>query len=150
MNTYRRILVPIAAGRQGDILLHRAAELARAQRAQILVVQVIDTRSGFSPDGPAAVLPGEAAARRVPEVRKRLELQLARNNLGWAEVKVVWGEPKVALTDVIRDWKPDVVVACAGHLSNGVVQDADVLTVGCTSFFRRLSKAWSLPVLQHA
>lgn len=150
MNHYQRILVPIPAGSQGDVLLHRAAELARAQRAQVLVVQVIDTRSGFTPDGPAAVLPGEAAARRVPEVRKRLELQLARNNLSWAEVRVVWGEPKIALNDVIRGWKPDVVIACAGHLSQGLAHDADVLTVGCSSFFRRLGRAWGQPALQPA
>lgn len=150
MNTYQRILVPIPASGQGDILLHRAAELAQSRRVQILVVQVIDTRSGFEPDGPAAVLPGEAAARRAPAVRKRLDLQLARNSLSWAEAKVVWGEPEAVLADVIRAWKPDVIVACAGQLSQSVVQETDILTIGCRSLFSRLTKAWRQPTLQHA
>ncbi len=45
MKTYRRILVPIPADGQGDVLLQRAAELAKAQHAQMLVVRVLDTGS---------------------------------------------------------------------------------------------------------
>jgi nucleotide-binding universal stress UspA family protein len=150
MKTYRRILVPISAGSQSDILLHRAAELAQTQRAQMLVVRVLDTRSGFEPDGPAALLPEEAAARRAPDVKKRLDLQLARNNLGWAEAKVVWGEPKVVLAEAIRNWEPDLVVACAGHLPQGIAEGADILTVGCHSLFRRLSEAFHHPAPGHA
>lgn len=150
MKTYRRILVPIPADGQGDILLQRAGELARAQHAQMLVVRVLDTRSGFEPDGPAASLPGEAAARRSPDVKKRLDLLLARNNLGWAEAKVVWGEPRAVLADVIRNWAPDLVVACAGLLPMGIAEDADILTVGRRSLFGRLVGALHLHTPRHA
>jgi nucleotide-binding universal stress UspA family protein len=151
MNSYQRILVRIPAGGQGDTLLHRAAELAQSRHTQILVVRVIDTRSGFESDGPAGMLPGEAAARRVPQARKRLDLQLARNNLCWAESKVVCGEPKAALTELVRAWKPDVVVTCDGDLQHGIVQDVDILTVSCGSLFRRLTQSWRRqPTLQHA
>lgn len=151
MKSYRRILVPVAAGGQNDLVLQRAAELAQAQKTQMLVVHVIDTRSGFEPDGPAAALPNESAARRAPEAQKRLDLQLARNNLAWVESKVVWGEPKSVLADVIRGWKPDLVVACAGHLPQGVNENnADILTVGCNSFFRRMAEAFRFPVPKHA
>lgn len=129
MKTYRRILVPIVSAGEGDILLRRAAEIAQGQRVQMLVVRVLDTRSGFEPDGPAAVMPGEAAARRAPDAKKRLDLLLARNNLGWAEARVVWGDPKNVLSEVIRTWQPDLVVASAGRLPVGVLADADVLTV---------------------
>ena len=150
MKTYRRILVSIPSGGQSDIVLHRAAELSQIQRAQMLVVRVIDTRSGFEPDGPAASLPGEAAARRAPEVKKRMDLQLARNNLGWAEAKVVWGEPEAMLADVIRSWEPDLVVACAGNLPQGIADGADILTVGCRSLFFRLAEVFHHPAPGHA
>lgn len=151
MKTYRRILVPVPAGGQSDLLLQRAAELAKAQHAQMLVVRVIDTRSGFEPDGPAAVLPGEAAARRAPQLKKRLELQLSRNNLGWADMKVVWGEPKAMLARAIRDWSPDLVVAFAGEVSQGMAQDADILNVRAGgSLFRRMAETFQQFVPRHA
>lgn len=150
MKTYRRILVPISAGDQGDFLLQRAAELAQGQRTQMLVVRVLDTRSGFEPDGPVATLPGEAAARRAPEAMKHLDLQLARNNLAWAEAKVVWGEPKAVLADVVRSWDPDLVVACAGRLPQGIAEGADILTVGRRSLFRRLAEVLHHPAPRHA
>jgi nucleotide-binding universal stress UspA family protein len=150
MKTYRRILVPILTGGDNDIQLQRAAELAQAQRTQMLVVRVLDTRSGFEPDGPAAVLPEKAAARRAPDAKKRLDLQLARNNLGWAEAKVVWGIPKDALADVIYAWTPDLVVACSGQLPQGVADGADILTVGCNRLLHRLTEAFRFPTPRHA
>ncbi len=150
MNSYQRILVPVPAGSHGDVLLHRAAGLSHAQGSQMLVVHVIDTRSGFEPDGPAGVLPGEAAARRVSEMKRRLDLQLARNNLSWAEAKVVWGEPKVRLAEIIHAWKPDIIVACDGDLPQGIAPGADILTIGCTSWLRRLTRVRPQPALLHA
>jgi nucleotide-binding universal stress UspA family protein len=151
MKTYQRILVPISASSHSDILLQRAAELAHAQHTKMLVVHVLDTRSGFESDGPAAVLPGEAAARRAPKVRKRLDLQLARNNLSWVEAKVVWGEPKAVLADVIRAWAPDLVVTHSGHqLPPGIAEGMDIFTVGRRSLLRRLAEALYIPTLRHA
>ncbi len=150
MKSYRRILVPISSAGQGDILLQRAAEIAQGQRMQMLVVRVLDTRSGFEPDGPAAVMPGEAAARRAPDARKRLDLQLARSNLGWAEARVVWGEPESVLADIIRIWEPDLVVACAGQLPQGIMVDTDILTVARRGLFRRLTEIFHHPAPRHA
>lgn len=152
MKTYRRILVPIAADRQAEILLHRAGELAATahSRARMLVLRVLDTRSGFEADGPAGCLPGERAARRLPDARQRLDLLLARGNLSWAEAKVVWGEPQTVLAEVIRDWSPDLVVACADQLPRGVAPGADVLNVGCRGLFGRLADVFHLPAAGHA
>ena len=103
MRNYHRILVRISAGGQGDILLHRAAELAQGPARANAGGAVLDTRSGFEPDGPAAMLPGETACTtRAGRQESAWNLQLARNNLGWAEAKVVWGEPQAMLADVIR------------------------------------------------
>lgn len=150
MKTYRRILVPITSAGEGDILLRRAAEIAEGQRAQMLVVRVLNTGSGVEPDGPAAAMPGEAAARRAPEAGKRLDLLLARNNLGWAEARVVWGEKKAVLAELIRTWQPDLVIASAGQLPHGILADADILTVARRGLLRRLAEMLNQPAPRHA
>lgn len=149
MKNYQRILVPILAGGQSDILLHRVAELTQVPRTQMLVVHVLDSHSAISSDGPAGALPGELAARRAPEAMKRLELLLARNNLAWAEAKVVWGEPNGLLSQLVREWAPDLIVSC-NQLPQDMVQGADTLTVGCRSLFRRLAQTLHFGVPRHA
>jgi nucleotide-binding universal stress UspA family protein len=138
MKTYRRILVSIAAGGETEILLQRAVALTHGHQAQLLVVRVLDTRGGFEPDGPAASLRGDALARRVPETKRRLDLLLAQNNLSWAEAKVVWGVPQAELVQITRTWKPDLVVACDGHLLREIANGADTLNVGRRNWFSRL------------
>lgn len=152
MKAYQRILVPVPADGRADILLHRAAELAASTpgRARMLVLRVLDTRHGFESEGPAGSLPGDRAARRVPEARKRLDLALSRANLSWVEAKVTWGEPRVVLADVVRDWCPDLVLSCAGELPAGLAKDADVLSVGCRGMFARLADAFHPPAAGHA
>jgi nucleotide-binding universal stress UspA family protein len=151
MKAYQRILVPVPADGRADILLHRAAELAAAHpRVRLLALRVVDSRTGFESEGPAGSLPGDRAARRVPEARKRLDLALSRANLSWAEAKVTWGEPRAVLADVARDWSPDLVVACAGELPASLAPGADVLSVGCRGLFARLADAIHLPAAGHA
>lgn len=152
MKAYQRILVPVPADGRADILLHRAAELAAATpgRTRMLVLRVLDTRHGFEPEGPAASLPGDRAARRVPEARGRLDLSLSRANLSWADAKVTWGEPKAVLADVVRDWSPDLVLTCAGDLPGGMANGADVLNVSCRGVFARIADAFHLPAAGHA
>lgn len=150
MKPYRRILVPIFSGAQNDILLERAAELAKASHTQMLALHIIDTRSGFEPDGPAAALPEESAARRAPAAKKNLDLQLARNNLSWVEAKVAWGEPKAVLADVVRDWKPDLVVTFSAKLPNGIAYDCDILNIAGSKLLRRMAEALRFPIPKHA
>lgn len=155
MKSYRRILVPIETGSRGEALLQRAAEIAQTGQAEVMVVKVINTRSGFEPDGPAGALPKEQAARKKPEARKRLDLMLARNKLGWAQARVICGDPDLVLADTITQWRPDLIVAAAGWLPRGWIAAAvarsngakpDVLTVESANVFARLAHA----VLPHA
>lgn len=152
MKSYRRILVPVPGDGRAEILLHRAGEFAATApaRVRMLVLRVLDTGSGFESDGPVGSLPGERAARLLPDAKKRLDLMLARGNLSWAETKVAWGEPGIVLAEVIRDWSPDLVVACDGQLPGGVASGADVLNVGCSGLFRRLTEAFHLPAAGQA
>ena len=154
MKSYRRILVPVPADGRGEILLKRAAELLPANRGDMMVVRVLDTRTGFESDGPAASLPGERVARQIPGARKRLDLLLARNNLSWAESRVLCGEPRPAMTEFIRVWKPDLVVTCADLVPEQLYdlsgEPPDVLTVKCHGLFNRLGDAFGYAAHGHA
>jgi len=155
MKAYNRILVPMPHDGRGEILLRRAAEMLPASRGDMMVVQVLDTRTGFESDGPAGNLRGERVARQVPGAKKRLDLLLARNNLAWAESRVLCGEPHPAMTEFIRVWKPDLVVTCA-HLSPEALgydlaaEPPDVLTVKCHGLFSRLGDAFGQAAHGHA
>ena len=114
MKARQRILIPLTHGYSASALLRRASEIAASRQAELLVVSVLDTRSGFDLDGPAGNLPGERAARLAPAEQKRLEHDLARHGLDQARATVIWGEPRTALSALIRSWNPDMVV-CDGR-----------------------------------
>jgi hypothetical protein len=114
MKTRQRILVPFTHGYSSSALLRRASEIAASGDVDLLVVSVLDTRSGFESDGPAGNLPGERAARLAPSEQKRLEHELMRHGLDRAQATVIWGEPRTALSALIRSWNPDMVM-CDGR-----------------------------------
>jgi hypothetical protein len=114
MKTRQRILVPFTHGYSSSALLRRASEIAASSEVELLVVSVLDTRSGFESDGPAGNLPGERAARLAPSEQKRLEHDLLRHGLDRAQATVIWGEPCTALSALIRSWNPDMVM-CDGR-----------------------------------
>ena len=150
MRAYQRILVPIESSSRDEVLLKRAAEIAQTDHAEVMVVRVIDVRSGFESDGPAGVFPMERAARKKTVERKRLDLMLSRNSLSWAQAQVTCGEPVPVLTDVINQWRPDLIVTASTLLLPGWVASAvaqasgsrpDLLNVVCDNVFSRLAQA---------
>lgn len=149
MKAYRRILVPMPADGRGEILLRRAAELLPGGQGELLVLRVLDSRSGFTADGPAGSLPGEREIRRLPGEKRRLDLLLARHNLGWAQSRVLVGEPQPTMVACIREWRPDLVVTCA-RLPDGGTDDTaagmspDVLRVKCHGLLARWGGAWTV------
>jgi hypothetical protein len=143
MNTHQRILVPFTHGYNGSALLRRASELAASGNVELRVVSVLDTRSGFELDGPAGNLPGERAARLAPAEQKRLEHDLMRHGLDRAQASVIWGDPRAALSDLIRNWHPDLVV-CDGRtrhlLPAWTAQDGpEMMWIGRDNAFARLA-----------
>lgn len=155
MKNYRRILVPLPADGRSEVLLRRAAEMLPGGRGELMVARVLDTRSGFESDGPAGRLPGEREARQVPGEKKRLDLLLARHKLGWAESRVLLGDPRPTLHAFIRDWRPDLVVTCARMSPDELGYDLtdeppDVLTVKCHGLFWRLGERFGHEAPGHA
>jgi len=114
MKTRQRILVPFTHGYSSSALLRRASELVASGEVELLVVSVLDTRSGFELDGPAGNLPSERAARLAPPEQKRLEHELMRHGLDRSQATVIWGEPRAALSALLRSWHPGLVV-CDGR-----------------------------------
>lgn len=115
MKSYRRILVPVLAGQAIAPLARRATALA-GPGSEVRAVAIIDTASGFEPDGPAAATAAERAARRRPAVQRRLELELAGGPLAGSAVQVLAGDPGRLLQALLRDWRPDLVVVREGFL----------------------------------
>ena len=143
MKIPQRILVPFTHGYSSSTLLRRAGEIAASRDAELLVVSVLDTRSGFEPDGPAGNLPGERVARLAPAEQKRLEHELMRHGLDQAQARVIWGEPRAALSALIRHWNPDLVV-CDGRtrrmLPARVSQDGpEMMRIDRDNAFARLA-----------
>lgn len=143
MKTRQRVLIPFTHGHSGSALLRRAGEIAASGDIELLVVSVLDTRSGFDPDGPASALPGERAARLAPPEQKRLEHDLIRHGLGEAQATVIWGEPRTALSALIRSWRPDLVV-CDGRTRRMLPTRPDregpaLMTIGRDNTLARLA-----------
>lgn len=144
MKALRRVLVPFTHGHSGSALLRHASEICVPGGVDLLVVSVLDTRSGFELDGPAASLPGERAARLAPAEQKRLEQDLARHGLDKAQATVIWGEPRSVLSALIRNWRPDVVV-CDGRtrrmLPAGTSGEGpEIMHTGRSGAFARLAE----------
>ena len=150
MKTYRRILVPIFSASQTALLLHRVSDIVQGGSAQLMVVRILDTHSGYEADGPAGMLPEEAAGRRARDAGKRLDLQLARHNLTWAEARVLWRDPKAAMAEVVDTWNPDLVVTIAGGFPEGFADGADILRVDRRNLLGRLADAMLHFPFRHA
>lgn len=150
MKNYHRILVAIPNGARGDALLQRAAALTHGQNSKLMVVRTLDTRSGVESDGPLGMLPEDRAGRLLPAAKRNLDLQLARNNLGWAEATVAHGEPMGVLDELIRSWRPDLLLACANDLPDSIATGVDILSVGCTGLFGRFLDNFRQPAVNHA
>jgi nucleotide-binding universal stress UspA family protein len=154
MKTHQRILVPFTHGHSGSALLRRAGEIAAAGEIELLVVSVLDTRSGFELDGPAGNLPDERAARLAPAEQKRLDHDLMRHGLGRARATVIWGEPRAALSALIRSWRPDMIV-CDGRTRRMLPartgnEGPQMMRVDRTGAFARLAGFFFPPAQGHA
>lgn len=124
MRRYRRILVLIPDGDQGDFLLRRAASLTQLRAdSRLLVACLIEHRQV---KGPVA-----GAGPRIPAVQRRLDLQLARHNLAWAETRVAAGAAATLLDEIVLAWQPDLLLACCGTAGAATRPDLDTLTVTC-------------------
>jgi hypothetical protein len=154
MKTRQRVLIPFTHGHSGSALLRRAGEIAASGHVELLVVSVLDTRTSFDSDGPAGTLPGERAARLAPPEQKRLEHDLMRHGLGQAQATVIWGEPRTALSALIRSWRPDLVV-CDGRTrrlmpARPAQEGPQLMTIGRDGAFARLAGLFFPHAQEHA
>lgn len=150
MKSYRRILVPIFNDLHSNGLLHALLDTVSDQHAQVIVLRLVECNSSFPPDGPAASLPGEIAARRATTAKQNLDLQLARMGLGWVESKVIWRDNRESLLKLIGAWQPDLIIAHRGSLPGVIPDGVDILNTSGCSFFQRLSSLFSPHVPRHA
>jgi nucleotide-binding universal stress UspA family protein len=150
MKTYRRILVPIYRHGQAESLLGTLQDIVADGHPQVMVVRIVAPDSFAEPDGPAAMLPEERAARQAGEARRRLDLLLARLGLGWVESQVVWRSPAARLREIVAEWHPDLVIACRGERIADLPAGVDVLATAGHGLLRRLADLFTAPQPRHA
>ena len=75
MSTYRRILVAVDGTKAANKGLREAIRLARAERAQLFIVHVVDDFQAYAPIGDMVVTP---ALDLIPAMRERGKRILAR------------------------------------------------------------------------
>ena len=93
MQTYRRILAAIDLGKHGEQVMRRAAQLAKAHGAKLIVVHIVDYTPGFESDHIPFRTPGEMQTAIADLARKKLDEMLKRLNLAAADAIVITGRP---------------------------------------------------------
>lgn len=150
MKSYRRILVPLFNHGQGESLLCALQDIVADTHPQVMVVRLIDTDRVIEPDGPAATLPAERAARQASDAMRQLDLLLARMGFGWVESRVIWRDPAAQLRTLVHEWQPDLVITHRDAHIAGIPVEVDVLTTAGRGLLRRLADLFAAPQPRHA
>lgn len=151
MKSYRRILAVVHAQSETHGVLTALRDIAsESPLVQALVLRVIPSDRGFDPDGPAATLPGDVAARHSVAAGARLDAELVRLNLAWVQSAVIWRDPDVAVGKTIVEWRPDLVIASRGRAPARLPEGIDLLETSGRSLLKRLGGMFGHPLPGHA
>jgi nucleotide-binding universal stress UspA family protein len=123
MTTYHRILALVDVGRRGDQVMLRATELAAAHKAALAVAAIVDYVPGFECDHVPFRSPQEMQRAIVRDVAEKLGESVRRLGIGGAEVVVVSGTESQAASDLMRSWRPDLVLV-GSHAPHGLQKSA--------------------------
>ena len=110
MQTYRRILAAIDLGKHGEQVMRRAAQLAKAHGAKLIVVHIVDYTPGFESDHIPFRTPGEMPTTIADLARKKLNEMLKRLNLAAADAIVITGRPEREIHYLVEQQRADMLV----------------------------------------
>lgn len=110
MKSYRRILALIDIPPKGGAIVPRVLALARANQAELMVATIIDLDTGFESDHVPFMTPSQLRERTAQDIRRRLDLMLARLGAPGIEARVLTGKPNLAVAELSEEWQPDLIV----------------------------------------
>lgn len=139
MNQIRNVLAAVGQFPQDDPVLARAAEIARAHRARLTIVHVIDGFTGFDL-APADLGLVQHQVRLI--ARESVEAAVARQEAGVPEIdiRIETGSPSLRLIELTNEISADLVVMRA-HQVDSIVEKI----IGSTT--DRVIRANCAPVL---
>jgi universal stress protein A len=121
MTAYHRILALVDVGRRGEQVALRAAELAAAHKAELAIASNVDYSPGFECDHVPLRSPGQMQQAIMRDVAERLGEATQRLGISGAEVIVTSGSEGRAVDDLVRSWRPDLVLV-GSHAPHGLQQ----------------------------
>ena len=111
MRRMRRILHATDFSGASTPAMAKALALAKAERARLLLLHVLEPPSPFVGDDlPGSYLELQAAARRGAERRLAAAAGRAKKTGARVEAKLVAGAPSEEIVRAARRWRPDVIV----------------------------------------
>lgn len=112
MNQIRNVLAAVGQFPQNDPVLVRAAEIARAHRARLTIVHVIDSFTGFDP-APADLALIRHQIRLI--ARENIEAAIVRQaiDLPGIDIRIETGSPSLRLIAQTHETGADLVVMMA-------------------------------------
>lgn len=119
MAIYRRILALADISANGEAVARRAAQMALAHNATLAVAALVDYTPGFECDHIPFRTPQEMREAIARDVAGKLDDMVARIGLGGAEVIVAGGDAEKAGADLVRSWRPDLVLV-GSHAPHGL------------------------------
>lgn len=139
MSQAKNILAAVGQFPQDDPVLARAAEIARAHRARLTIVHVIDSLTGF--DFASTDLRRIQHQMRL-DAHESVETEVAKQVVGVAEidVRIETGSASLHLIELVDEINADLVVMRA-HQCNSILEKI----IGSTT--DRVIRASSAPVL---
>jgi universal stress protein A len=110
MQTYRRILAAIDLGKHSEQVVRRAAQLAKAHGAKLIVAHIVDYAPGFESDHIPFRTPTQMQAAIADLARKKLDEMLQRLNLAAADAIVMTGRPEREIHYLVEQQRADMLV----------------------------------------
>ncbi len=111
MNNYQHILLAIDFFEQGDVVINRAADLARCQRAKFSIIHVVDslpiTDVGYGVDMPFNM---DITTELMNNAKKKLTELGQKLNIPEPQQWLEMGSPKSEIVRIATENKVDLIV----------------------------------------
>ena len=139
---YSKILVPVDGSNEARLAFEKAIEVAKRNRAQVLIAHIIDTRVLQTPTGFEGNF-NEEIQRQTENLFQEYRQYAQEHDFNDIDFVLEYGSPKVYISkNIPKDYQIDLIMMCAtglnaverlfiGSVSEYVIRNAscDVLVV---------------------